>query len=83
MSKFFTGHVIKHHNTCAKVEVIITKIHPLYKKRYKIHHCFQIFDPKNLCKVGDFVEFSNCRPITKNIHFKINKVIKWYYPIVD
>lgn len=55
------------------VKVVRTKIHPLYKKRYKVSKNYKVHDGKNEYKVGDIVEFVECRPISKD---KIWRVIK-------
>lgn len=57
----------------ANVEVVRYFKHPKYgkfittKKRYKAH------DVGNTCKIGDKVDIQECRPISKDKHFKVIK----------
>ncbi len=55
------------------VERVVT--HPLYKKQYKQTYRFQAHDEKNACQIGDVVEIVETRPISKNKHFKVEKII--------
>lgn len=47
------------------VSVEMTKKHPKYLKHYKVHKKFKVHDQENKYKVGDLVEFVECRPISK------------------
>ena len=51
--------------------------HPLYRKRYRVSKKF-LADSKGVedLGVGDTVEITECRPLSKNKHFKITDVIK-------
>jgi len=42
------------------------KLHPIYKKRYKTSTNYKVHDEKGTFKVGDKVEFVECRPISKD-----------------
>ena len=44
------------------VKVNRTKVHPIYKKRYKVTTKYKIHDQKNEAKTGDQVIFEECRP---------------------
>lgn len=55
------------------VERVVT--HPLYKKQYKKTYRFQAHDEKNECQPGDMVEIVETRPISKNKHFKVEKIL--------
>ena len=50
------------------------KTHPLYKKSYAQSKRFLVQDDLGV-KNGDLVEIVKCRPISKNKHFKIVKVV--------
>ncbi len=56
------------------VEVHRSTRHPLYKKillkskRYKAH------DQKNECKEGDTVRIMECRPLSKEKHFRVVEI---------
>lgn len=43
----------------------ITKVHPLYQKRYSQVRHYLAHDPNNSAKVGDEVTIVACRPISK------------------
>lgn len=45
--------------------------HPKYHKFMKHTKRFKVHDAGNTKKVGDTVEFVECRPISKEKHFKI------------
>jgi small subunit ribosomal protein S17 len=47
------------------------KTHPKYLKKYKSTKKFKIHDPENRYKVGDKVEFVQCRPISKDKRFRV------------
>ena len=51
--------------------------HPLYKKRYRMSKKF-LADTKGMTDlgVGDLVEITECRPISKRKNFKVTNVIK-------
>lgn len=53
------------------VEVESVKIHPKYKKRYKVSKKFKVHDEKNQYKAGDKVEFMECRPLSKDKRWRV------------
>lgn len=48
------------------VSVDSVKVHPVYKKRYKVSKKYKVHDEKNLYKIGDKVLFIECRPLSKD-----------------
>ncbi len=65
--KKFEGKVVKDRmDKTVVVEVLRFKIHPLYKKRYKVSKKYKAHDPENLYKVGDEVVISETRPISRD-----------------
>lgn len=42
-----------------------------YGKFLKITKCFQVDDVGNTKKVGDIVDIVECRPMSKNKHFRV------------
>ena len=52
------------------------KIHPKYKKRIKVSKKFKAHDEKNKAKVGDKVEITECRPLSKDKRWRLTKIIK-------
>ena len=63
-------------NKTIVVEVVRSRLHPLYRKyirrsaRYKVHA-----DNENI-KVGDMVEITGVRPISKEKHYSLHKLLK-------
>lgn len=53
------------------VKIDRIKIHPKYKKRYKVSRRFKVHDPENKCKVGDKVTIVECRPLSKEKRWKV------------
>jgi len=53
------------------VEVESFKVHPRYRKRFKIHKKYKAHDPKNERKVGDEVTIEETRPLSKDKRFRI------------
>jgi small subunit ribosomal protein S17 len=47
------------------IEVATYKIHPLYKKRYRLTKKFKAHDPENTYKLEDVVTIYETRPISK------------------
>ncbi len=56
------------------VVVAVTRFvkHPKYRKFIKRMKKYHAHDPGNTKKVGDKVEITECRPISKTKHFKVN-----------
>ncbi len=50
--------------------------HPRYKKRVRISKKFKAHDEKNEARIGDFVEISQSRPISKDKKWKLESIIK-------
>lgn len=74
-NQIFRGRVISVKNAqTATVLLEKRKTHPLYKKSYSQSKKYLVQDDLQV-KIGDLVEIVKCRPISKNKHFKIVKVI--------
>lgn len=58
-------------NKTRVVSVESVKVHPLYKKRYKISKKYKVHDEKNLYKTGDKVRFMECRPLSKDKRWRM------------
>lgn len=77
MSRSLQGKVVSTKmNKTIVVAVERRKSHPLYKKSYLVTTKFQAHDEKNEAKDGDMVEITETRPISKNKHFQLSKVIE-------
>lgn len=53
------------------VAVESLKTHPKYLKKYRSTKKYKIHDEENKFKVGDVVEFVQCRPISKDKSHKV------------
>ena len=52
-----------------RITTKVTKVHPLYKKRYSRNLYYIAHDPSDAVKVGDEVTIVACRPISKIKHW--------------
>ncbi len=50
--------------------------HPLYKKIVRRHKKFKAHDEKNECNIGDTVEIQECRPLSRDKRWVLNKIIE-------
>lgn len=77
MSKILKGIVIstKMQNTVV-VRVETKYRHPVYKKIVVRHKSFKAHNEDKSLKTGDMIEMEETRPISKEKHFKVIKIIK-------
>ena len=57
------------------VSVKTMKMHPKYKKQYKVSKKYKVHDEKNLAKSGQEVIFQECRPLSKNKKWRLIKIV--------
>ncbi len=68
----FNGVVVSDKMDKTRVVVVESiKIHPIYKKRYKVSRKYKVHDEKNLYKEGDKVQFQECRPLSKDKRWRV------------
>jgi small subunit ribosomal protein S17 len=48
------------------VAVSSLKEHPIYRKKYKVTTKFKAHDAENACHIGDLVEISETKPLSKD-----------------
>ena len=53
-----------------------TVTHPLYKKIVRRRKKYQAHDEANDCSIGDKVVIEECRPISKNKHWRVMQIIE-------
>lgn len=53
------------------VEVMRYEKHPKYEKFLKLRKRYKADDKGNTKKIGEIVEIEECRPISKDKHFKV------------
>jgi len=73
----FKGRVVS--NKMDKTVVVVVenfKIHPLYKKRFRVAKKFKVHDEENVLQIGDEVEFVECRPLSKDKKWTLSQVVK-------
>jgi small subunit ribosomal protein S17 len=73
----FQGEVVS--NKMVKTIVVRVekiKVHPKYKKRYKVHKKFKVHDEKNEAKIGQIVIFEETRPLSKTKRWQLIKIVK-------
>ncbi len=68
----FTGIVVSDKmDKTIVVKVNRTKVHPKYKKRYTVSDNYKVHDAQNKFKVGDKVNFVECRPLSKDKRWRV------------
>lgn len=63
-------------NKTIVVTVTRRATHPLYGKQYTLSRKFAAHDEKNTARIGDKVEISETRPISRNKSWKLDRVIE-------
>ena len=58
------------------VEISTKKSHPLYGKRVNFSRKFKDHDELNEAKIGDIVEIMETRPLSKDKHFRLVKIVE-------
>jgi small subunit ribosomal protein S17 len=53
------------------VQVERRVMHPLYKKFIRRSKKYAVHDDSNACKVGDFVDIRECRPLSKRKRWEV------------
>lgn len=72
----FTGNVVSDKmDKTIVVAVKMVKTHPIYKKQYAVTRRYKVHDEKNLAKIGDVVEFMECRPMSKEKKWRLKQII--------
>ncbi len=67
--------VKKSGNKTVKAELSFLKRHALYKKVTKQVRTCMVHDENNVAKVGDTIMIEYSRPISKNKHWILSKVV--------
>ena len=57
------------------VRVNRVKTHPILQKRYINFKKFKAHDERNEAKIGDEVVIVECRPISKDKSFRLDKIV--------
>ena len=76
MSRVLHGQVVSDAmDKTVVVAVKTTKEHPVYRKKYKVTTKFKAHDESNQYKVGDLVEITETRPMSREKHFEVARKI--------
>ena len=57
------------------VRIVRTLKHPEYGKVVRRHKKFKVHDEQNLAKIGDVVEIKECRPLSKEKHMELVRIL--------
>lgn len=60
-----TGTILKKTEKTLNVAVHTYKLHPKYKKKFRVTKKFLVHNPENKYEIGESVEFFETRPISK------------------
>ena len=70
--RLFEGTVVRDAmNKTIVVRVDRIVVHPKYKKRYRVSKRYKVHDEKNTYKIGDRVQFVECRPLSKEKRWRV------------
>lgn len=76
MPKILTGTVVSTKgNKTIVIAVKSRKTHRIYKKQYSVTNRLMAHDEKNSCSVGDVVQVTETRPISRNKHFNLTTIV--------
>lgn len=75
MAKILTG-IVTSDSRDKSITVTVTsrETHPIYKKQYTVNRKYQAHDEKNAAKLGDKVQISETRPISKTKFFVLANI---------
>ncbi|MBW4061499.1 30S ribosomal protein S17 [Candidatus Saccharibacteria bacterium] len=57
------------------VAVSSLKEHPIYRKKYKVTTKFKAHDAENACHIGDLVEITETRPLSKDKRWEVARKV--------
>ena len=73
-TRSFTGKVLAVSGIkTVRVEIARMKRHPKYNKQYKVTKSFLVHDELSTAKVGDKVNFVECRPLSASKRWRLIK----------
>ena|SRR5436190_3838125 len=77
MSRLITGRVSSDKsNKTIVVKVEMTKMHPIYRKRYIRDRKFMAHDERNEAKIGDLVRIKESKPLSARKQFVLDEIIE-------
>lgn len=63
-------------NKTVVVNVAHRKQHPRYRKVITEHSKYQAHDEVNNCVIGDLVRIQECRPLSRNKHWRVIEIVR-------
>lgn len=77
LRKLKTGKVVSDKmDKTVVVEVVDSVKHPLYKKIIRSTTKFKAHDENNECKIGDIVEITETRPLSKDKRWRVSEILE-------
>lgn len=71
------GHVVSNKADKTIIVAVETlKKHRIYKRRFKQTKRFHAHDEENSCQLGDLVRIEECRPLSKNKHWRLVEIVR-------
>ncbi len=58
------------------VQVERVVMHPLYKKYIRRRNKFMAHDKDNVCQIGDLVEITESRPLSKTKRWRVSRILQ-------
>ena len=58
------------------VEIMMRKLHPLYKKYVTRSKKVKAHDETNEAKIGDTVRVEECRPLSRDKHWRLVEIVE-------
>lgn len=62
-------------NKTIVVDVENKKLHPKYKKHYRVNKKYHVHDENSEAKLDDVVLFAECRPLSKTKRWRLVKIL--------
>lgn len=62
-------------NKTVVVEVTRHGPHPMYERYVHRRKKFHVHDEKNECRVGDWIRFAECRPLSRHKRWRLREII--------
>ncbi|MDP2791999.1 MAG: 30S ribosomal protein S17 [Rectinemataceae bacterium] len=58
------------------IEIMMRKLHPLYKKYVTRSKKFKAHDEKNEAHIGDTVKVEECRPLSRDKRWRLTEIVQ-------
>lgn len=84
MAKTVTG-IVSSDTRDKTITVTVTsrETHPIYRKQYTVNRKYQAHDPENEAKIGDKVQISEIRPVSKTKSFILARIEEHAHDTVE